>query len=131
MEQRQQRCRGQSTAEYAVVIAIVLAAAIGMQKFVQRGYQAKMKTAAVSLSNVVGTGEFSDFKAQEQYEPYYNEEKNLVTKREDKMSEQLKTGGEIARTNTGTDAIQKATQRAGGQIIEHGDEVADYDQRWQ
>lgn len=37
--------RGQNTAEYAILIGLVVAAAIGMQTYVKRGLQAKAKDA--------------------------------------------------------------------------------------
>jgi len=37
--------KGQSTAEYAIVIGLVIAAAVAMQIYVKRGLQAKMKDA--------------------------------------------------------------------------------------
>jgi hypothetical protein len=47
--------RAQTTAEYAILIGIVVAALVAMQTYVKRGLQAKIQTG-------VGT---------EQYEPYY------------------------------------------------------------
>jgi len=41
---RQSR-KGQSTAEYAIVIGLVIAAAVAMQVYVKRGIQAKVKGA--------------------------------------------------------------------------------------
>ena len=38
--------KAQSTAEYAVVLSLVIAAAIGMQVYVKRGVQARIKTTA-------------------------------------------------------------------------------------
>ena len=37
--------KGQSTAEYAIVIGLVIAAAVAMQVYVKRGLQGKMKDA--------------------------------------------------------------------------------------
>lgn len=36
--------KGQSTAEYAILIGVVIAAAVGIQTYVKRGLQAKFKT---------------------------------------------------------------------------------------
>ena len=36
--------KGQSTAEYAILIGIVIAAAVGIQTYVKRGLQARFKT---------------------------------------------------------------------------------------
>ena len=37
--------KGQSTAEYAIVIGLVIAAAVAMQVYVKRGLQGKIKDA--------------------------------------------------------------------------------------
>lgn len=69
------KSKGQSTAEYAVVIAIVLGAVIGMQTFVKRGLQARYKVASDTLAAVNGTfGGFNYNGNLQQYEPYYAEQ---------------------------------------------------------
>ena len=60
--------KGQSTAEYAIVIGLVIAAAVAMQVYVKRGLQAKIKagtdyTDSDSSSVLAGSAT--------QYEPYY------------------------------------------------------------
>mgnify|MGYP001596837968 CR=1 FL=1 len=93
------KIRGQSTAEYAVVLSLVIAAVIGMQIYVKRGLQARVKAGTDSFTSVQkGTkfgldtvdmpgytpkfaadgGGFSaitaaKFGALTQYEPYYQE----------------------------------------------------------
>jgi len=61
--------RGQSTAEYAILIALVIGAVIAMQVFVKRGLQGRMKDATDSLTQVDGGGLLAGNTAQ--YEPYY------------------------------------------------------------
>jgi len=67
--------KAQSTAEYAIVIGLVIAAALAMQVYVKRQLQGKVKD-ATDFSRYRGT----DFgvptgygidNAKEQYEPYY------------------------------------------------------------
>ena len=59
--------KGQSTAEYAILIALVVAAVIAMQTFAKRALQARIKGAAEYLRD-----ETSDNLGLElQYEPYY------------------------------------------------------------
>ena len=81
------RHRGQSTAEYAIVISVVIAAVIGMQLYLKRGMQAKVKGVtdrftAIRQANAgavtvdIGNG-FS------QYEPYYAESNLNVTQTSD------------------------------------------------
>ena len=44
--------KGQSTAEYAIVIGLVIAAAVAMQVYVKRGIQGKVKDLT---DNIIGT----------------------------------------------------------------------------
>ena len=79
--------RGQSTAEYAIVIALVLGAVIGMQTYVRRGLQGRVQDASNShlpntqsagsgpgtdLGTPIATfgGQYGQFK-RGQFEPYY------------------------------------------------------------
>ena len=74
--------KAQSTAEYAVVLSLVIAAVIGMQVYIKRGLQAKLKTGTDSLTSagsgftfnaVGGAGSAVTISALKQYEPYYQE----------------------------------------------------------
>ena len=62
------RIKGQSTAEYAILIALVVAAVIAMQTYAKRALQAKVRDA--SLYMVAQTNEMGN---SVQYEPYYLE----------------------------------------------------------
>ncbi|MDP1853274.1 MAG: hypothetical protein Q8L26_03600 [Candidatus Omnitrophota bacterium] len=62
------KIKGQSTAEYAIVIAIVIGALIAMQVYIKRGLQGRYHDATRYMATnadgaVIGT--------TEQYEPYY------------------------------------------------------------
>lgn len=60
------RIKGQSTAEYAILIALVVAAVIAMQTYAKRALQAKVRDAVVYMkdqTNALGNSI--------QYEPYY------------------------------------------------------------
>lgn len=60
--------KGQNTAEYALLISLVVAAIIAMQTYAQRTLQARIRDAAQYLTkqtNIEGMGGTS------QYEPYY------------------------------------------------------------
>ena len=61
--------KGQNTAEYAILISLVVAAVIAMQTYVQRGLQSRMR-GAVREYLVGETAELGD---TVQYEPYYLE----------------------------------------------------------
>ena len=58
--------KGQNTAEYALLISLVVAAIIAMQTYAQRTLQARIRDASLYLTNNTGAmGNTS------QYEPYY------------------------------------------------------------
>ena len=69
--------KGQSIMEYAILVSLVIAALTGMQLYVRRGLQARIKDASDNLPNYVQTeGAGLDagtiFKeGHTQYEPYY------------------------------------------------------------
>jgi hypothetical protein len=111
------------------VIAFVLAAVVGMQTFMKRGLQARYKVAAHSLANTIGTGDLAGFQAQEQYEPYYAEQKDLVTKREDKVDEAYDAGG-VTRTNTGSEFLSKVTRVSGTQSEKGAKASSNIEQGW-
>ncbi len=58
--------RGQNTAEYALLIALVVAGVIAMQTYAQRSLQARMHDAAGYLATQTST-----IGSNTQYEPYY------------------------------------------------------------
>lgn len=72
--------RGMHTAEYAICFGLVIAAVVGMQTYVKRGLQARMKTGAdmvVKVTNksvTIGSGDSAKILPMgglSQYEPYY------------------------------------------------------------
>ena len=70
--------KGQSIAEYAVLLSLVIAAAVAMQVYVKRGVQAKIKSGTDAYTSVAekidaAGGKTVEFKALAQYEPYYQE----------------------------------------------------------
>ena len=69
------RIKGQSTAEYAILIALVVAAIIAMQTYAKRALQAKVRDAVVYMkdqTNALGNSI--------QYEPYYLQSNFEVTR---------------------------------------------------
>ena len=61
--------RGQNTAEYAIVIALIIGAVIAMQVYVKRGLQGRMKDATDYVAS-----ETTELGATKQYEPYYSDQ---------------------------------------------------------
>ena len=65
--------KAQNTAEYAILIALVIGAVVAMQKYVQRTLQGRMYDTQVALRD---EGEFEGLNilgGDMQYEPYYSE----------------------------------------------------------
>jgi len=58
--------KAQNTAEYALLIALVVAGVIAMQTFAQRAMQARIHDAAIYMQNQTG-----NIGNSTQYEPYY------------------------------------------------------------
>jgi uncharacterized protein (UPF0333 family) len=58
--------KAQNTAEYAILISLVVAGIIAMQTYAQRALQARVRDAAIYLKNQTG-----DLGNTVQYEPYY------------------------------------------------------------
>ena len=70
---------GQNTAEYALLIALVVAGVIAMQTYTQRSLQAKMRDAGQYLTKGADTA-IPGVNATEQYEPQYQHSDYGVTK---------------------------------------------------
>ncbi len=60
--------KAQNTAEYAIVISLVVAGIIAMQTYAQRALQARVRDASAYLANTTRA-----IGATQQYEPYYLE----------------------------------------------------------
>lgn len=92
--------------EYAIVFSVVAAAVIGMQLFVKRGLQAKVKDVSNYYTNQTGGVAIG---TTAQYEPYYTAAGTLTTATTNKpYAEAMSAGGKIARTS-----IDDTTTRTG------------------
>jgi Flp pilus assembly pilin Flp len=99
------KCRkGQNTAEYAILIGLVVAGVMSMQVFVKREIQGVIKK---------GT-DMSSGGANRQYEPYYLESKYDNTAKAYTDTEQVHTGHAVTRTFASEQA-PKVTERTGYQ----------------
>jgi Flp pilus assembly pilin Flp len=58
--------KAQNTAEYAILISLVVAGIIAMQTYAQRALQARVRDASQHLANTT-----SNLGTSKQYEPYY------------------------------------------------------------
>lgn len=108
--------RGQSTAEYAILIAVVIAAVVGMQLYVKRGMQAKFKGVSDAYSQVGGEigGDASGTPLidaiRTQYEPYYAADGQLTTVTNSSEQSNMALGGTLTKTG-----IDNTTTRDGAQ----------------
>lgn len=75
--------KAQNTAEYAILIALVIAAAMAIQTYVKRGLQAKVRDAVITYTT---DPTISQLGATGQYEPYY-------------LQSDFTTGQDSAQTN--------------------------------
>lgn len=87
--------KAQSLAEYSLVIALVFASILGMQIYVKRGLQARIKTfvdgATQGISSVAKLE-----KPLTQYEPYYTNSE-ITTQQMQKIATKYNPGGEVRR----------------------------------
>jgi len=103
------RIKGQSTAEYAILVALVVAAIIAMQTYAKRALQGRIRDASVYMSNKIitdGGGGFGHDTAQ--YEPYYLKSEFETTRNSDSTMTYGKDGvagqsgtTDITRLNAG------------------------------
>ena len=110
--------KGQNTAEYAILIALVIAAAVAMQTYVKRSVQGGVKYTVDRLkSGNTGTG---------QYEPYYLESEYEITQGAFQDTEETKEGGGVERIFAGNEGKgEKVTTRGGYQTTHAYDSTKD------
>lgn len=129
--------KAQNTAEYALMIAIVVGAFSIMQLYIKRGLQARIKTgvdnipgavltgAAADDTSGLTTGLFTDARNSGnytyQYEPYYYREgsSDMTTLSDDGTEtgtiESTTTGASGVRNLTGADSVRTGSQQVTGQ----------------
>jgi hypothetical protein len=79
-----QNKKAQQTAEYAILIALVVGAVIAMQTYAQRTIQARIRGAAKYMASGAGSGGAGTniLGTDLQYEPYYLDQQYTVTRDE-------------------------------------------------
>lgn len=111
--------RGQSTAEYAIVVSVVIAAVVGMQLYTKRGMQAKVKDVSDSFA---ATNDLADpdtallaGESRAQYEPYYTaateDAQGIEVAQSSNATEMRAVNGRVDKTN-----INQNTARTGRQV---------------
>ncbi len=105
--------KGQSTAEYAIVIGLVIAAAVGMQIYVKRGIQAKVAD-GVDYTDPTAAGQYGIGGTLTQYEPQYTQTTApMVSTRDSTEIKTVSKGGGVERKIEGIEE----TSRTGTQVI--------------
>lgn len=100
--------KGQNTAEYALLIALVVAGIIAMQQYAQRALQARVRDAGVYMAtstNTIGTSA--------QYEPYYMQSNYDVTR---ESTDNKRLGAGLVAQDSGSNR-----QRTGQQETTYGE----------
>jgi len=92
--------KAQNTAEYAILIALIVAVAVAMQTYVKRGLQGRFKDATDKLAIDTGT-----IGSTGQYEPYYLES-NFESTRNVLTREEEMQGGAVGR-NFERDTVER------------------------
>lgn len=102
--------KAQTTAEYAILIALVVGAIVAMQVYVRRGIQGRVRNAVdhTGTSGTIGNTSFN-FSA-EQYEPYYLAS-DTASSSARTQQEVLGTGGVVGRT------LAEQTRQAREQVM--------------
>lgn len=94
--------KAQNTAEYAILISLVVAGIIAMQTYAQRALQARVHDASVFLKN-----ETSSLGKTLQYEPYYLRSQYTVVRNEDE-------GQRLGKDITSQFVNSETTRESGG-----------------
>lgn len=98
--------KAQSTAEYAILIGVVVAALVAMQTYVKRGFQGRMKDATDTFAT-----QTPELGSTAQYEPYYlSQTRN--TQSDSQSAESTSLGGATGRTST-TQTTSTGSQTTG------------------
>jgi len=95
---------GQNTAEYAILVGVVIAGVVAMQLYVRRGMQARIKDAVDYSLNI---DDAPDVFKTPQYEPYYYSQ-SMQTEQSQQSYEQSKIGGAVVRGN-----VESLTNKTG------------------
>ena len=111
---------GQQTAEYAVLIAVVVGAVVAMQVYVKRSLQGKVKDVTDHVGDSLGTDKNP---VLSQYEPYYSDSGYDVTQAQS-VNEKYLAGGKVDRL-----AISQKTTREGDGFSNTGTDLTK-DDKW-
>lgn len=115
--------RGQSTAEYAVMLGVVLTALVAMQVYIKRGAQGRVKLGVDEFTragtgnvgwiddDAVATGDVKLSRDQAQYEPYYAESDYTVSRQSTEEEDIKLAQGKITRKIPEAETDREKTTR--------------------
>ncbi len=101
--------KGQNTAEYAILIALVIGAAVAMQTYVKRGIQGRMRDEVADMAETT-----SELGSTKQYEPNYLESDFKATTTED-------TKTQTGEAKSPTINVKSAVDQSGTQTLKAPD----------
>lgn len=101
--------RAQTTAEYAILIAIVVGAVVAMQIYVKRGIQGRVRNVVDYVENPEAAKGVSATFNGEQYEPYYATSE-MTSSRKTAITDEAQAGGAGKKTITGDTSARTGTQ---------------------
>ena len=99
--------KGQSTAEYAIIIGVIIAAVVAMQVYVKRGIQGKFKDASDAKIAVDGGGTDYGVNSYKQYEPQYSTTTDMVSTKDVTEKATVSKGGGVKREIVGEEASSR------------------------
>jgi Flp pilus assembly pilin Flp len=103
--------KAQTTAEYAILVALVVGAVVTMQVYIKRGLQGRIRDVVdhAGTSGEIAGSSFSF--SGNQYEPYYTSS-NVTTSQDTGETKTLQTGGAFATTSN-ANVTANRTQQTG------------------
>lgn len=111
---RRSNQRGQSTAEYAILVAVVVAACVGMQLYVKRGMQGKFRDMTDAYTRQGGVVGATPIGTTRQYEPYYTAEGDVDVAQQNTERSTMAQGGAITKSNISNTVTRTGSQTQGG-----------------
>ena len=104
------RRNGQSMAEYAIVLTVVVSAIVAMQIYVKRGLQGKVK----DVTDQVGFGllDVGYATTTSQYEPYYAQTEYQIGQNQT-INEAYQDGGTVSRTSIAEESTRTGSATTG------------------
>ncbi len=101
--------KAQNTAEYAILIGLIIAAATAMQTYIKRGLQGRIKGGVDYVATQTSELDTDATGPHGQYEPYYLKSQFDTSSSRDVQKRESK-GGSVSRNITNDTTVRKGTQ---------------------